>query len=110
MPCISLHCRGSGKRNAARRWRCPIADVRERPRWVGCGVDRPYMDAPGLPSFQLVMTRRVIAAVHPDFRCGMAAVPDGMRWLAPQSLLSTRGAAEALGFANHGLTCCANTA
>jgi hypothetical protein len=26
------------------------------------------------------------AAVHPDFGCGMAAVPDGMRWSAPQSL------------------------
>jgi len=25
------------------------------------------MDAPGLPSFQFVMTGWVIAAVHPDF-------------------------------------------
>jgi hypothetical protein len=60
------------------------------------------MDAPGLPSFQLVMTGRVIAAVHPDFWCGMAAVPDGMRWLAPQSLSRTRSAADLLGFANRG--------
>jgi len=32
-----------------------------------------------------------------------------MRWLAPQSLCRTRSAADALGFANHGLTCCAIT-
>ena len=70
----------------------------------------PYMDAPGLPSFHFVMGVRKIATVHPDFYCGIAAVPDGMRWSAPQSLTRTRSAAAVMGFANHGLTCHAITA
>ena len=68
------------------------------------------MDAPGLPSFQFVMDLGKIATVHPDFRCGSAAVPDGMRWSAPQSLSRTRGAADVVGFADHGLTFHAITA
>ena len=34
------------------------------------------------------IARGKIATVHPDFRCGSAAVPDGIRWSAPQSLLT----------------------
>jgi hypothetical protein len=52
------------------------------------------MDALGLPSFQFMMVLGKIAIVHSDFRCGNAAVPDGMRWSAPQSLSRTRSAAD----------------
>jgi hypothetical protein len=69
------------------------------------------MDAPGLPSFQLMMASKVsIAPVHADFGCGMAAVPDGICWSAPLSQFRTQGAADMVGFANHGLTCLAITA
>jgi hypothetical protein len=74
------------------------------------GRERPYMDAPGLPSCQFGMDLGKIATVHPDFRCGSAAVPDGIRWSAPQSLLRARGAADVVGFADHGLTFHAITA
>ncbi len=51
-----------------------------------------------------------IAPVHSDFRCGfLAAVPDGICWLAPRSLTRTLGASARAGFANHGLTCFAIT-
>lgn len=51
-----------------------------------------------------------IAPVHSDFRCGfLAAVPDGICWLAPRSLTRTLGASSGTGFANHGLTCFAIT-
>ena len=69
------------------------------------------MDAPGLPSFQFVMAAK--GRLHPYIRtfvAARAAVPDGICWLAPQSLCRTRGAAVILGFANHGLTCLAITA
>ncbi len=38
------------------------------------------------------------------FTAARAAVPDGIRWLAPQLLCRTRGAADVLGLANQGLT------
>jgi hypothetical protein len=68
------------------------------------------MDAPGLPSFQFGMGLGKIATVHPDFRCGSAAVLDGIRWSSPQSLLRTRRAADIVGFVDHGLTLHAITA
>ena len=41
------------------------------------------MDAPDLPSIHVVWLEGKLAAVHSDFLCGKAAVPDGMCWLAP---------------------------
>ena len=52
-----------------------------------------------------------IAAIHPDFDVRRTpAVPDGIRWPAPQSADRTRGALTSMGFAGHGLTCLAITA
>jgi hypothetical protein len=68
------------------------------------------MDASGLANFQFVMGVGKIATVHSNFWCGVAAVPDGIRWSAPHSLSRTRSAAAIVGFANHGLTFYAITA
>jgi hypothetical protein len=40
----------------------------------------------------------------------IAAVPDGMRWLAPNRPIALEVLGSVLGFANHGLTCLAITA
>jgi len=57
------------------------------------GSDRcdvfPVHGRPRLPSFQFVMGSEVsIAPVHPDFRCGRAAVPDGICWSDPNCFLA----------------------
>src|ERR1700730_11562988 len=66
---------------------------------------------PTLPGFQLLMACR--ARLHPyirTFAAARAAVPDGIGWLASQSLFRTRGAADLLGSSNHRLTWFAITA
>jgi hypothetical protein len=66
---------------------------------------------PTLPGFQHLMACR--ARLHPyirTFAAARAAVPDGIGWLASQSLFRTRGAADVLGSSNHGLTWFAITA
>ena len=69
------------------------------------------MDAPNLARLSaLDGLQGKIAPVHPDFAAARAAVPDGIGWLASQSLSRTRGAADVLGSPNHGLTWFAITA
>jgi hypothetical protein len=51
--------------------------------------ERPYMDAPTLPSFQFVVVRR--RRLHPyirTFAAACAAVPDGMSWLVPNRFVA----------------------
>ena len=74
----------------------------------------PRLDVHGRPRFAKLSiddgSKEKIAPVHSDFRCGfLAAVPDGICWLAPRSLTRTLGASSGTGFANHGLTCFAIT-
>ena len=69
------------------------------------------MDAPGLPSFQFMLTR--LSRLHPYIRtiCDLAiTVPDGIRWPAPQSRDRTWCAVSPSDFADPGLTCLAITA
>ena len=70
-----------------------------------------YMDAPGLPSSQFMLTR--LCRLHPYIRtcCDLAiTVPDGIRWSAPLSRRRTCCAVSPSGFADPGLTCLAITA
>ena len=55
----------------------------------------------------LLMERKEIAAMYPDFGSGMPAVPDGIRWRPPRSAERTRSALTSTGFGRHGLTCLA---
>jgi hypothetical protein len=69
------------------------------------------MDAPNLA--RLSALDGLQDNLHPyirTFAAARAAVPDGIGWLASQSLSRTRGAADVLGSSNHGLTWFAITA
>jgi hypothetical protein len=80
----------------SRQLKMPRRDVHGRPRFAKLSIDDG--------------SKVKIAPVHSDFRCGfLAAVPDGICWLAPRSLTRTLGASSGTGFANHGLTCFAIT-
>ncbi|ODV40999.1 hypothetical protein AWV79_02460 [Cupriavidus sp. UYMMa02A] len=46
-------------------------------------------------------------AIHSDFRCGTAAVPDGFRWPDPIRFAALRSAWGLSDFTGHGLTCLA---
>ncbi len=65
----------------------------------------PYMDAPGLPSFQFVKARR--SRLHPYIRTVCAATPLSLMEFAGWRLnrhSRTSRAPDISGFANHGLT------
>ena len=51
--------------------------------------ERPYMDAPTLPSFQFMMACRIrLRPYIRTFAAACAAVPDGMGWLVPNRFLA----------------------
>ena len=53
----------------------PLANLRGERKAFSHIHGRPY-----LPSDQAVEQEVGIAAIHPDFRAAIAAVPDGIRW------------------------------
>ena len=74
-------------------------------------VERPYMNVPHFAKLQFMKAARVrLQPYIRTFAAARAAVPDGIGWLASQSLFRTRGAADVLGLTSHGLTWFAITA
>jgi hypothetical protein len=70
-----------------------------------------YMDAPGLPSFQLVSRTKVkIAPVHPDFSREHSLSLMGSAGPLPKASAHSKVLCQERVYANHGLTCHAITA